>query len=164
MMAAPSVRTARAEFADHEVWYLVLGDGPPLVLPKPHREPRLFPFALWLAARYMVIQIEPLGHGRSDRPRDHPPGGVHEQVHAVLDEEGVDRYAVWGYSKGGAMSLAIAQASTRVTATVCGGWSPAERYSEAALRRIDRQGRMPIGQRASSTGASGSTGSMSSRR
>jgi pimeloyl-ACP methyl ester carboxylesterase len=65
-----------------------------------------------------------------------------------MDQEAIDRCPVWGYSAGGAMALAMAQASARVTAVVSGGWSPAERQSDAAVRRIDRLGRMPAGQRA----------------
>jgi pimeloyl-ACP methyl ester carboxylesterase len=135
-------------FAGHGISYCVLGSGPPLVIVKPHRGSRVYPWAQRLAARYTVIQIEPLGHGWSDRPLDHPPGGVHEQVHAVLDGEGIDCFPIWGYSAGGTMALTITQASPRVTAMVCGGSSPAERLSEAQLRRMDREKRMPIGQRA----------------
>ena len=133
MMAAPSVRTARAEFAGHQVWYLVLGDGPPRVLPKPHREPRLYPFALWLAARYLVIQIEPLGHGHSDRPHDHAPGGVHQQVHASPR-----RYVAAGRQRNATATPRCGASTAKVAC--------------------------PLDNGPSSTGANGSTGSMSSRR
>jgi hypothetical protein len=46
------------------------------------------------------------------------------------------------------MALVVAQASRRVTAMVCGGWSPAERQSEAQLRRMDAEQRAPVSQRA----------------
>lgn len=144
------MRVASAYFCDHRISYCVVGSGPPLVVPKPHRGKRnaLYGWVPWLASRYTVFQVEPLGHGWSDRPRDHPTVGIHEQIHTVLDQEGVDRFGVWGYSAGGAMAMVVAQASPRVTAMVCGGWSPTERYSEAALRRMDREQRMPVGQRA----------------
>lgn len=125
----------------------MFGHGPALTLLKPHPEPRDYEFAPWLAARYTVFQIEPLGYARSDRPARYPQRGIHEQVHAVLDQEGIARSVVWGYSKGGAMALAVAQASPRVTAVVCGGWSPAERHSEARLRRMEREERPPVAAR-----------------
>ena len=137
----------RAEFGGHGISYCVLGSGPSLVLVKPHRGARVYDFAAWLAARYTVIQIEPLGYGWSDRPQHHPPGDIHAQIHAVLDAEGIDRFVVWGYSAGGAMAMAVARESLRVTAMVCGGCSPADRVSEAVLRRMDREQRPAISQR-----------------
>ena len=145
---ASAVRTDRVEFAGHRIGYYVLGSGPPLVVVKPHRGTRVYEFAAVLARRYMVIQIEPLGFGWSDRPEPYPAGGVHEQVHAVTDQEGVDRFAIWGYSAGGAMAMAVTQASTRVLAMVGGGWSPAARPSTAHLQRMDRERRGSAGQRA----------------
>jgi pimeloyl-ACP methyl ester carboxylesterase len=139
-----AVRLGRAEFAGHGIAHRVLGRGPTIAVVKPHRGPKVYEFVSVLSRRYTLVQIEPLGHGWSDRPSPHPTGGVHEQVHAVLDQEGVDRFVIWGYSAGGAMAMAVAAASDRVTAMVCGGWSPAERPNEAAMER----GGTPAGQRA----------------
>jgi pimeloyl-ACP methyl ester carboxylesterase len=137
------VRLERASFAGCGVAYAVLGHGPPIVVLKPHGGPRIYAFARALAAHHTVIQIDPLGYAHSDRPAEHAPGEIHEHVHAVLDRERIDRFVVWGYSLGGAMALGVARASSRATAMVCGGWSPAERLSEAHLRRLDRAPRLP---------------------
>jgi pimeloyl-ACP methyl ester carboxylesterase len=115
---------------------------------KPHRLPAVYEWVPWLAEKFTVFQVEPLGYGRSAKTSHHPLVPLHEQVHAVLDQERVDRFVVWGYSAGGAMALTVAQASDRVTAAVCGGWSPAERQSDARLQRIDREQRAPVSQRA----------------
>jgi pimeloyl-ACP methyl ester carboxylesterase len=142
-----AARVGRTMFAGHGISYRVDGSGPALVLVKPHRSPKIYDLMALLSDRYTVIQIEPLGFGWSDRPSDYPPAGVHEQVLTVLDREGVDSFAVWGYSQGGAMSLAIAQATRRVTAMVAGGWSPMGAPTDAWMRRADRKQQIPIGSR-----------------
>ena len=73
---------------------------------------------------FVVIQVEPLGFGASDRPVDHPPIGINDQVLAVADREAVDRFIVWGYSQGGAKTAGIAQATPRVAAVVVGASCP----------------------------------------
>jgi pimeloyl-ACP methyl ester carboxylesterase len=140
---ANEVRLERISFAGHAVSYAVLGEGSPVVVLKPHGGPWIYAFASALAGHYTVIQVDPLGYAHSEGVAEHGPGDVHEQIHTVLDQDGVDRFVVWGYSLGGAMAVAVAHASRRVTAMVCGGWSPAERISEARLRRMDRSPRLP---------------------
>jgi pimeloyl-ACP methyl ester carboxylesterase len=143
-----ATRVGRREFAGHGISYRVAGSGPALVVVKPHRLPRVYELVPLLCSRYTVIQIEPLGFGSSDRPADHPGADVHEQVLAVLEQQRVDRFIVWGYSLGGAMSLAVARASARVTACVVGGWSPTDGPSATRLQRMDRERRAPVASRA----------------
>ncbi|WP_179790316.1 alpha/beta fold hydrolase [Actinopolymorpha rutila] len=143
-----AARVGRTEFAGHGISYRVVGSGPALVLVKPHGLPRIYDLMAPLSDRYTVIQIEPLGFGWSDRPSDYPLAGVHEQVLAVLNQEGVDSFVVWGYSQGGAMALAIAQATPRVTGMVAGGWSPMGAPTDAWMRRADREQQIPIASRA----------------
>ena len=103
------MRWKTLRFAGHVVRYAVAGRGPAVVLLKKDRGSYV-PFER-LADRYTMVQIEPLGFGGSDRPANCPPGGVHEQVLRVCDQEDVAEFAVWGFSQGGAMACAVAQAT-----------------------------------------------------
>lgn len=100
-----------------------------------------------LADRYTMIQVEPLGFGRSERPTDYPASGVHEQVLAVCDEEGIGDFAVWGFSQGGAMACAVAQATPRARLMVCGGFHVLRGLSDAWVARMNRERRIPVGSR-----------------
>src|SRR5262249_37356451 len=97
-------------FAGYRLRYTAAGSGPAVILPKKDRSDYV-PFER-LADRYTMVQIEPLGFGRSERPADYPTAGLHEQILTVCDAEGIGEFAVWGYSQGGAMACAIAQATT----------------------------------------------------
>jgi pimeloyl-ACP methyl ester carboxylesterase len=119
-----------------------------VVLVKPHRHPKDYPHLRVLSSRYRVIQIEPLGFGSSDRPAEYPRVGLHEQVLTVLDSENVERFVAWGYSQGGAMAAAVAQATPRAAAMVAGGFSPFGGPTDSALSRMDREQRVPIASRA----------------
>jgi hypothetical protein len=134
-------------YAGHRISYRVVGHGMPLVLVKPHRDPAVYPQVRLLSDQYRVIQIEPLGFGRSDRPRDYPTTGLHEQVLAVLDNEDVDRFIVWGYSQGAAVAAAVAQATTRAVAMIAGGFSLIDQPTDAWMRRMDREESVPVAAR-----------------
>lgn len=95
------------EFCGHAIRYSVAGDGRAVVLPKKDRHDYV-PFHR-LADRYRTLQVEPLGFGQSDRPDPYPPYGVAEQILAVCDAEGIEEFAVWGFSQGGAMALRLAR-------------------------------------------------------
>lgn len=140
-------RSGRVSFAGHGISYRVAGSGPALVLVKPHRYPKDYLQLRLLADRYQVIQVEPLGFGASDRPHNFPAAGLHEQVLAVVDREAVGRFVVWGYSQGGAMAAAVAQASPRVAAVVAGGFSLATQPTDAWVDRMDREQRVPVAAR-----------------
>lgn len=137
-------RAGWISFAGHDLRYRVAGRGPALVLVKPHRHPADYPQLRSMAGRYRVIQIDPLGFGASDRPGDHPWGGIHSQVFAVVEREVVDRFAVWGYSQGGAMAAAVARAGQRrVVAMIAGGFSLATQPTDAWMARTEREQRVP---------------------
>jgi pimeloyl-ACP methyl ester carboxylesterase len=143
-----AVRNGWVEFAGHRVSYGVAGDGPALIIVKPHRYPKEYIELSQLSDRFRVIQVSPLGFGDSDRPEDYPPAGIHEQVLRVADSEAADRFVIWGYSQGGAMAVAVAQASARVTALVAGGCSLLDRPTDAWIKRMDREQRVPVAARA----------------
>ena len=140
------MRWETAVFGARRLRYAVAGSGPAVVLPKKDRGPYV-PFER-LADRYTMVQIEPLGFGRSDRPDPYPPAGIHEQILAVCDKEEIAEFAVWGFSQGGAMACAIAQATPRARLVVCGGFNVLRGLSDAWLARMNRELRVPVGSRA----------------
>jgi pimeloyl-ACP methyl ester carboxylesterase len=78
-----------------------------------------------LTRTHRVIAIDLLGYGYSDKPHDvaphHLDGRVSDVV-AVLDAEGIERAAFWGYSMGVVTAEAFAKRHPeRVTALICGG-------------------------------------------
>lgn len=142
-MVAEPTRFRWALYEGHRVAYRVVGDGPVVVVMKAY--PALVDV---LAAHgFRVVEIQPLGFGRnSDRPVEYPSGGIHEQVLAVLDEEGIDRFVVWGFSQGGSMAMGVAQGlPDRVDALVAGACLLIDEPSDAWLARSERQGRVPVG-------------------
>lgn len=64
-------------------------------------------------ADFRRIGVEPRGHGESDRPLD---SGAHrieqyrDDVLAVMDSADVDRAVIWGFSDGGTLGYAFADA------------------------------------------------------
>jgi hypothetical protein len=78
-------RSGQALFGGHRVCYRLADDGPPSVLAKPHRRPKDYIQLRLLSARLLVVQVEPLGFGDSDRPADYPLAGLREQVLSVPD-------------------------------------------------------------------------------
>jgi pimeloyl-ACP methyl ester carboxylesterase len=66
------------------------------------------------AARHRVLAVDPLGNGLSEKPHEpdayrFPDVGI--DLVAAMDAAGVDRAAVWGYSRGA--SVAVAMAASR---------------------------------------------------
>jgi pimeloyl-ACP methyl ester carboxylesterase len=78
-----------------------------------------------LKDRFQVIVPDLIGHGRSDKPHDSVAYGrknMAADVLSVLDDAGVERAHVWGYSMGASMAEAIAVlAPGRVASLVLGG-------------------------------------------
>lgn len=75
--------------------YRVSGDGPAIVLMRNNRRPLDLPAVAELSRQFRVLQIHPVGFGASDRPDEYDFGSIGDQVLAVCDQEGVDRFAVW---------------------------------------------------------------------
>ncbi len=126
------------DFDGHQLTYRVSGRGPALVLLSLYRRSADMIQARLLSDRFQVFQIAPLGFGYSDRVPGYTGERLPEQILAVLDNHDVDRFAVWGYSKGGAMTLSIARATPRAAALVCGGYTP-NFLTPGILRQLDRR-------------------------
>lgn len=105
----------KAESRGFTIDYTVHGDGPPLVLVAgtlcAARHWVQYGYVEPLARHWRVINVDPLGHGASDKPHDadsYAAAGVTADLVAVLDAEKVDRATVWGYSRGGWLALNLA--------------------------------------------------------
>lgn len=92
-----------------------------------------------LGDRWQLFHVTPLGYGRSDRVPGYAGEALVDQIVAVLDRHGVDRFVIWGYSAGGAMAACIARATPRAAALVCGGFSLFDQLSPGTLRQLDRR-------------------------
>lgn len=95
--------------------YSVYGEGPrvTVLLPGLLLSQRMQePLARSLAARgERVVVMDPLGHGRSDRPRDmwrYSMGTFARQVVALLDELAIDEAVIGGTSLGANVTLEVA--------------------------------------------------------
>lgn len=93
------------------------------------------------ATRFRTVTIDLLGHGRSDAPADPGRYGIEQAANdllAVLDQLGLTRAAVLGYSMGGRLALFLATvAPDRIRALVLESSSPgirgpAERHEREA--------------------------------
>jgi pimeloyl-ACP methyl ester carboxylesterase len=78
-----------------------------------------------LATSRRVLAVDPLGNGLSDKPHEPDAYGwpaVAADVIAVMDTAGVDRAAVWGYSRGAGLAAAVAaEFPARVAALILAG-------------------------------------------
>jgi pimeloyl-ACP methyl ester carboxylesterase len=81
----------------------------------------------------------PVGYGYSERVPGYAGEALADQALAVLDRHGVDRFVIWGYSKGGAMAACIARGTGRTAGLVCGAFSLLDRPSDASMRQMDRR-------------------------
>lgn len=112
------------------IYYEADGDGPPLLLL--HGTPgslithwRQWGYVDALSSDYRLVLIDRRGHGRSDGPHE-PDAYIVERrvgdVVAVLDELGIERAHIWGYSMGGLLAFYVAmQAPDRVASLIIGG-------------------------------------------
>jgi len=120
--AALRERTGSFKFRDQRLAYTEFGDGrrwvvllPGLLLPALMQEP----LARYLASQgNHVITLDPLGHGKSDRPIDmwrYMITAYAEEVIALLDHLDVDEAVIGGTSLGANVTLEMAaQAPLRV--------------------------------------------------
>jgi pimeloyl-ACP methyl ester carboxylesterase len=135
-----------ATYDGHRVWYRVAGSGPALVLVRQNRVPADDRQLQLFSDRFTVLQVTPIGFGASERPAGYRPSdGVAPHILAAIDQEGIDRFAVWGYSQGAAMAAAVARATPRAVAMVCGGNPLIGVPTPGTLRRLDREPRLPVG-------------------
>jgi pimeloyl-ACP methyl ester carboxylesterase len=95
-----------------------------------------------LGSRFFVVAIDQRGHGASDRPATSDGYGAAafvDDVHAVLDAEGIDCAAVWGYSLGAEVALQLGRASRRVTCVVAGGVGLGQWLTEETAQKRQRE-------------------------
>ena len=120
-----------AESRGYEISYEDAGAGPVVVLvngfASPAAEWRKYGYVDRLADRYRVLAVDSLGHGHSATPHDadaYRAPEVAADVVAVMDAAGIDRAAVWGYSRGGWLAAMIAaEHPDRVATLITGGWA-----------------------------------------
>lgn len=78
-----------------------------------------------IAGRRRVVTVDPLGHGQSDKPHDWEAYRVPDvagDIVAVMDAAGIERAAMWGYSRGGRLAaIAAVEFPDRVAALIVGG-------------------------------------------
>jgi len=106
------------EHEDRRIAYSVYGDGPrvTLLLPGLLLSQRMQePLARALAERgERVVLMDPLGHGRSDRPRDmwrYSMAAFGREAVALLDELEVEQAVIGGTSLGANVTLEVASAA-----------------------------------------------------
>jgi pimeloyl-ACP methyl ester carboxylesterase len=117
-------------FGEHRLAYDVTGTGPTVVLipgVMMHRGRwHALDYVERLAVHYQIVATDPLGHGESDKPvvaAAYDLNCCADHVVAVLDDVGVDRAAIWGYSRGGAIAAAmVGHRPDRLWAVVTGGF------------------------------------------
>jgi pimeloyl-ACP methyl ester carboxylesterase len=126
------------DFDGHQLAYRVSGRGPALVVLNLYRRRPDMVQARMLSDRFQVFQIAPLGYGHSERVPGYAGELLPDQILAVLDRHGVDRFVVWGYSAGGAMTLSIARTTPRAAGLVCGGYAP-DFLTPGIMRQMDRR-------------------------
>jgi pimeloyl-ACP methyl ester carboxylesterase len=113
----------------YAISYEDVGEGSPVLLVPGFMQSaadyRLDGYVDRLAATQRVLVVDPLGHGRSDKPHDPEPyrsPGVAADVIAVLDAAGLKRAALWGYSRGAWLGcMAAIEFPHRLTALILGG-------------------------------------------
>jgi pimeloyl-ACP methyl ester carboxylesterase len=107
------------------IHYEVEGQGPPLVqrhgFSMTSEDWREYGYVAGLRDRYTLILMDSRGYGASDKPHDpnaylwpHLVG----DVIAVIDELHLDQVHFWGWSMGGDMAFALAQAAPERLKTV----------------------------------------------
>lgn len=114
----------------YRIHYEVHGTGAPVLLLHEFggSARSWLPYVRVFSGRFMLVAMDALGHGRSDRPHE---GGVYGNAEraahclAVLNALHIDRVHVWGYSMGGRDAWALlAQAPERVASLIVGGAGP----------------------------------------
>lgn len=135
-----TTETLAVDFDGHRLAYRLSGRGPALVYISQYwRRATDEVHVRLLADRCKLFHITPVGYGMSDRVAGYAGSALVDQVHAVLDRHGSDRFVIWGYSAGGAMAAAVARATPRAAGLVCGGYSLPGPFPQGALRQLDRR-------------------------
>jgi pimeloyl-ACP methyl ester carboxylesterase len=126
-------------FDGHRIAYRMGGEGPAIVFLRQNHARLDSPPLRYLRQSYQVLQIDPLGHARSDRPPRYPAETLPDQVLSVLDHHDVDRFVVWGYSYGGALAAAVARATPRAVGLITAAFALLSPPSQAYMLRRERE-------------------------
>jgi pimeloyl-ACP methyl ester carboxylesterase len=127
---APCIARSRG----YAISYEDAGQGPPvLLLPgfmQSAADYRQNGYINRLAATWRVLTVDPLGHGRSDKPHEadvYRAPEVAADVIAVMDAAGLEKATLWGYSRGAWLAgMAAIEFPQRVAALVIGGGALAQ--------------------------------------
>jgi pimeloyl-ACP methyl ester carboxylesterase len=116
------------------LYYEVSGRGPVVVAGSPFSATRSWPlphsaarYRDALKDEYTVVLIDSIrGTGRSDRkyPPAFTPDIAASDLLAVADAAGIGRFAWLGFSWSSVVGIQLALRTDRLTALLCGGWSP----------------------------------------
>lgn len=131
--------THSLDFDGHRLAYDVSGRGPSIVIVSQYRLKEDGVHVRLLSDRWQLFHVTPVGYGQSDRVPGYAGEALADQIVAVLDRHEVDRFAIWGYSAGGAMAACIARATPRAAALVCGGFDLFDPLAPGTLRQLDRR-------------------------
>jgi pimeloyl-ACP methyl ester carboxylesterase len=124
-----SLRPRSAESRGYAISYEDMGTGPAVLLIPGFMASATFyrqaGYVDRLATTRRVLSVDPLGHGRSDKPHQaaaYRAPDVAADVIAVIDAAGLDRAAIWGYSAGAWLACMVAiEFPQRLTALILGG-------------------------------------------
>ena len=132
----------------YRIYYEVEGEGEPIVLVPglltSIRSWRDSGYVDALRDRFRLILMDPLGHGGSDKPHDasaYDRDGLAAEIVAVMDAERLATANVWGYSRGGAMTVCAGEKlPERMRSIIVGGATvapvmPESERAAAAERR-----------------------------
>ena len=127
MPASPRPRFAKSR--GYAISYEDAGAGSPVVLLPGFMQSagdyRRAGYVDRLAGTQRVLIVDPLGHGQSDKPHEtaaYRAPDVAADVIAVLDAAGIERAALWGYSRGAWLAcMAAIEFPERLTALILGG-------------------------------------------
>ncbi len=139
LAGAPGAAPKAAKKSSTGVYFEVHGSGIPLIMGYPIMASKIDGdpgsaarqgYLDRLTDRYRVLTMDypNLGPGRGQsKPipvSELTARRVCDDLLAVADAAGFDRFAWWGFSWGGVIGLQLASRTDRVAALVCGGWPP----------------------------------------
>lgn len=136
IIAAAQGLSHLAAQARKAIKYEVHGTGPALILGvTAARGAAGKSYINQFSKRYRIILMDypPTGDDAAAVESSFTPDHVCDDILSVADAAGAQRFAWFGYSWGGAVGLQLAIRTKRLSALICGGWSPLESpYGEMA--------------------------------
>ncbi|HAL46906.1 MAG: alpha/beta hydrolase [SAR202 cluster bacterium] len=128
-----AVKTGRgtAPVEGGEVAYLVVGDGPPVATTHPYTTPKAGHTPV---PGFTTITVWPRGFGASSPARDSADYGfwrLAEDLDAVRQHLGLDRWTFWGTSMGGFVGLIYAlRSQDSISALILDSTAPSHHYKD----------------------------------